>query len=433
MKKIMLALCCMLCTLHARPQSTPMALSAQTRTAVVTRLQQSLIDGYVHLDTARRMSDYIGGRLHQGAYDAITSPLEFAQVLTADLRQVYHDGHLSVSYDPRDNNPGTPPQHAPPPGNRGPNPEAREDNYGIKKTEILNGNIGYLRVDRFWEPTQEARATVVAAFKTLANSDAMIIDLRYNGGGFPPMVAFFCSFLLPPGTHINDMYTRKTGHTDSFYTTLADSSRAWENKPVVLLTSRRTFSGAEEMSYDLQTQHRVTIVGENTGGGAHPVRGVPLGNGFSGNIPFGRPVNPITHTDWEGTGIHPDIACAAKDALETAQLHIYETALARTTDENKRRKLTWARDFLNASLHPIPVPAATLQRYTGTYGERKVTLEHNTLFITALGGQLQQLIPLSDSTFKMADYDKVILTFSPDASQITSEYDDGFVTAVKRR
>lgn len=421
----------MLCALHARPQSAPTAISADIRTAVVKQLQQALTDSYVHLDTARRMGDYVGKRLKDGAYDGITVPMEFAQVLTADLRQVYHDGHLSITFDPHwVNDTSRRPQRMP---MRAANPEAVADNFGIKKIEVLNGNIGYLRADRFWEPTPDARYTVGAAFATLHHCDALIIDLRYNGGGIPDMVQYFCSFLLPPNTHINDLFERQTGHVATFYTTTVDSMAAFRDKPVILLTSKRTFSGAEEMSYDLQTQHRVTIIGENTGGGAHPVRPQPLGYGFTGNVPFARPINPITHTDWEGTGIHPDLVCAAKDALDTARLHVYETALAKTDDENKRRKLTWALEFLHASLHPVQVPPSILQKYPGTYGERTVALQHDTLFITALGGQLQQLIPLSDSTFRMADYDKVKLTFSADAKKITSEYDDGFVTAVKRR
>lgn len=434
MKKIMLALCCMLCTLYARPQSAPTALSGDIRTAVVTHLQQALTDSYVHLDTARRMSDYVGKRLHDGAYDAISSPMEFAQTLTADLRQVYRDGHLSITFDPHwVNDTSRPMQRMPRPPMRNGSPEAVDDNFGIRKIEILNGNIGYLRADRFWEPTPDARYTVGAAFATLHHCDALIIDLRYNGGGIPDMVQYFCSFLLPPNTHINDLYERRTGHIATFYTMAVDSAEAYQDKPVILLTSRRTFSGAEEMSYDLQTQRRVTIIGENTGGGAHPVGPQPLAYGFTGNIPFARPINPVTHTDWEGTGIHPDIVCAAKDALDTARLHCYATALTTATDENKRRRITWAMEFLHASLHPVQVPMSILQKYPGTYGERTVALSHDTLFITALGGQLQPLIPLSDSTFKMAEYDKVKLTFSADAKKITSEYDDGFVTAVKRR
>jgi C-terminal processing protease CtpA/Prc len=160
---------------------------------------------------------------------------------------------------------------------------------------------------------------VAAAMTFLAGTRAMIIDLRQNGGGSPRMVALVASYLFDRRTHLNDLWTRSTDATEEFWTQDSVAGRRFGGeKPVFVLTSARTFSGGEEFTYDLKTLKRATIVGETTGGGAHPVRGRRIDDHFMIGVPFARAVNPVTHTNWEGVGVEPDTKVPAADALTTA-------------------------------------------------------------------------------------------------------------------
>jgi C-terminal processing protease CtpA/Prc len=193
-----------------------------------------------------------------------------------------------------------------------------EMNCGFQKVERLDGNVGYLKFDMFADP-ELCAPTAAAAMNFLAGTRALIVDVRENGGGSPAMVAYVSSYLFDRRTHLNDLWTRQTGKTEEFWTRDSVAGRRFGGeKPVYVLTSSRTFSGAEEFTYNLKNLKRATIVGETTGGGAHPVAGHRIDDHFVIGVPFARAVNPITHTNWEGVGVEPDIKAPAGDALATA-------------------------------------------------------------------------------------------------------------------
>jgi C-terminal processing protease CtpA/Prc len=153
----------------------------------------------------------------------------------------------------------------------------------------------------------------------LAHVDAIIFDLRQNGGGDPKMVDFVVSYLFDKPTHVNDLYYRKGNETTQYWTLPYVSGSRLSTQPVYVLTSKRTFSGGEEFCYDLKSLRRATLVGETTGGGAHPVSGHRIDDHFSIGVPEGRPINPITQKDWEGTGVTPDVPVSSEDALTKAK------------------------------------------------------------------------------------------------------------------
>ena len=157
------------------------------------------------------------------------------------------------------------------------------------------------------------------AFAALGDVDAVIFDLRDNGGGDPEMVAYVASYLFGKRTHINDIYNRKDNKTEQYWTKPDLPGKKLATQPVYVLTSARTFSGAEEFCYDLQNQKRATIIGEVTGGGAHPTDGKRLDDHFMIGVPFARAVNPVTKTDWEGKGIQPEVKVPAAEALDKAK------------------------------------------------------------------------------------------------------------------
>jgi hypothetical protein len=185
-----------------------------------------------------------------------------------------------------------------------------------------------------------ANETTAAAMNFLANTDALIIDLRRNGGGQPEMVALLSSYLFDQRAHLNDIYSRFDNRTQEYWTrdTVA-GKRYGESKPVYVLTSKRTFSGAEEFAYNLKNLKRATVIGEVTGGGAHPVRPHRLTDHFMIGVPFARAINPITQTNWEGVGVTPDIDTTAEQALKVAHLAALKNLMAKATDQQRANEL----------------------------------------------------------------------------------------------
>jgi C-terminal processing protease CtpA/Prc len=243
--------------------------------------------------------------------------------LDKDLREIGHDKHLSVHYSVH----ALPPERAE--GATPPTPSAEEGtrerrqmdeiNCGFRKAEQLDGNVGYLKFDMFADP-EICGPTAAAAMSFLAGTRALIMDLRENDGGTPGMIAVVESYLFDRRTHLNDVWTRHTGSTEEFWTRDSVPGRRFGGeKPVYVLTSARTFSGAEAFAYDLGANKRATIVGETTRGGAHLVRGRRIDDHFMIRVPWARAINPITHANWEGVGVEPDVKVPASEALATAQ------------------------------------------------------------------------------------------------------------------
>lgn len=304
----------------AQPPSQPdMPLDAKTRDQVIDKAIESLNRSYVYPDVAKKMAEAVRGKQQKGGYSDIVSSIGFARQLTDDLRAVSHDLHLRVdfSYEPARERPS------------GPMPAAEVErmrkqmalnNFGFEKVERLPGNIGYLDL-RGFNSAAIAGDKAVTAMNFLSDCEALIIDLRQNGGGDPAMVQLIASYLF--GTepvHLNDLYWRPSDSIQQWWTLAYVPGRRMPDADVYVLTSHRTFSAAEEFTYDLQTQKRATIVGEVTGGGAHPGGGEHLGEHFMMFLPSGRAINPVTKTDWEGTGVKPDVAVPAEKALQTANL-----------------------------------------------------------------------------------------------------------------
>lgn len=333
-------------------------LSAEDKSKALDEIVRHLRAEYVFPDLAETMAKTIADRRASGAYDAIREPEAFAKQLTDDLQSVSRDKHLRVR---------TEAQRATPDSKRPPFPRTEEEfrrrNFGFEKVELLPGNVGYLDLRMFASP-DVAGDTVAAAMNLLANADALVIDLRKNGGGSPDMVELFCSYLFPPEpVHLNDLYFRPSDETRQFWTHSWLPGRRYVEKDVYVLTSSGTFSGAEECAYDLQTQKRATIVGETTGGGAHPGGNVPIGAGLTLFVPSGRAINPVTKTDWEGTGVEPDVKVSADLALATAQKLALAKLVANCKDEARKTALEGALadlspDIESAKAAPAAAPHA---------------------------------------------------------------------------
>jgi hypothetical protein len=325
------------CVAPCSAQSTD--LDAAARAQVIDSLVRQLNAYYVFPEVAGKIERRLRDKQQRGEYDDFVSPGDLASVLTADLQGISHDLHLNV----RASDTPAPPR----PAISAPSAEdearmlerMKTMNYGIGKLEKLPGNIGFLEM-RGFAPAKYAGKAISAAMTELADSDALIIDMRGNGGGDPAGVAYLTSYLFDKRTHLNDLYWREGDRTEEFWTDENVPGKKYgQQKDVYVLTGARTFSGGEEFCYNLKQLKRATLIGQATGGGANPGRGRQLTPYFSAFVPNGRAINPISKTNWEGTGVVPDVTVPAPEALLVAQKMALKKLASAATDPQRAQLL----------------------------------------------------------------------------------------------
>ncbi len=292
----------------AAPAPAP-ALDNAARREIVEAFARAMQEHYIFPDQAEQVAQRANGALASGKYDDARTAGELAGRLSAEASAVTHDKHLNVFSVQEPQQPRS--TEAPP---RMPAAEA-----GVARADRLTGGVGYIEVIGF-PPVISSKRVVDRAMASLSGSRALIIDVRRNGGGDPESVAYLVSFLIPPGRAINDIISRvaKTTETTRQSYRSVRTPVSFFDIPVYVLTSKATFSGGEEFAYDVQALKRGMLIGETTGGGANPVGPVDIGHGVVALIPFGRAENPITKTNWEGSGVRPDVSVVAEAALATA-------------------------------------------------------------------------------------------------------------------
>jgi hypothetical protein len=293
-------------------------LDANTQTEIIQSLFERLRASYVFPNIAEEICDSLQKHLEEGDYGDITEGRFFAYALSVHMQEVCQDEHLWVRWHPE-----------PLPDQKGSlrynhewmedlRVEAKLDNYGIHKVEKLPGNVGYIDI-HYFHKAEWGGDTAVAAMNFLANTYVLIIDLRQCQGGYPSMTTIISSCLFgEEPVHLGSIYWRDEDTTRQYWTLPYIPGVRFGDKPVYLLISNDTFSGGEEFAYNLQTRGRATLVGEKTGGGAHPGASYRLHTHFEVFIPVGRAINPITNQNWEGSGVLPDISISQEHALDVA-------------------------------------------------------------------------------------------------------------------
>ncbi len=280
-------------------------LSKKYKTEVVESLIVLMNDYYVFPEVAKETEIHLRKQMESGYFDKVTSTETLAELLTKSVQEINKDKHMKVRKTPDfDAEPMTPERmieeklHG---LNR-----MRSYNAGFNTVKVLEGNIGYIDI-RGFAYFHEGSKAADAYMQLVANTDAIIIDLSKNGGGDPEMVQYLCSYFFEGGVHLNSLYFREGDRTMDFHTLDEVGGKKMIDIPLFVMTAERTFSGAEEFSYNMQTQKRATLIGQTTGGGANPGRMRSINEDLAVFIPNGKAINPITKTNWEGTGVIPEI------------------------------------------------------------------------------------------------------------------------------
>ncbi len=383
-------------------------LTADQRAAAVREIIRTVENRYVFPERVPAIRDRLSEGLASGRYDTADRNA-FADRLSADLRESSGDGHMYLRNDPAEYAAAITAD-----GDPFDNPElqalwaaaARRANHGLGEMRILPGNLRYLRITQFHWVRDRTGQAYDDAMRFLRDGDAVIIDLRGNGGGDHAAVRYLLSHFMEPDEL--DITFLEAGEEPVQSRTL-DHLPAGRlmGKPLYVLTSRQVGSAAEAFAYSVQKFELGTLVGGVTGGAANNNTFAPVAPGFMLSVSYGRPVHPVTGANWEGTGVEPDIAVDPTAALETAAALALETLLARAdADPVDRAAWEWAQVAAAARTRPVVVPSDRLQALVGTYGGRAIVFEDGALAWRRANGQLARLTPLDDDgLFAVEGYD----------------------------
>lgn len=409
--------------------SATLSMNAAKQAELVGEIGKLIAEKYVDPEVGARAVEQLQTNLESGDYESLSSPRDLAGTLTEDLSEF--DRHFHVFWNP--------PGSGPTPGAHTEESDAewakrsRVQNYGFEKLARLPGNLGYLDL-RYFDSVAYAGSTAVAAMAFVANSDAIIVDLRQNGGGEPAMVQLLLSYFFgPERVHYNSFYSGATSSIEQFWSLARVEGTRMPKVPLYILTSRRTGSAAEGFAYALQALGRATIIGRVTAGAANPGETFEVIDGFSIFVSTGKAVNPITRTNWEMKGVQPDIDVPSGDALETARILALERLQESGADSIVRLEREWALEALEARRYPITQAADQLTEYAGTYGNRTIALGDARLTYQRGARTTYVMTPLGDDRFLLEGKDGFQTRFERGADgnivRMVDMWSDGHVEA----
>ena len=419
-------------------QPAPVVMSPAERQAMLTLIAQTIEDRYVHAGPAKAIAAEVRGWSADPALPGTTDPTVFADLISERLRK--HDRHFRVMWRPPQaagpGGPGGPSPQGGPGGPSGPSPqeqaametELKFINAGFEAVERLPGNVGYLRLAGFaplegpmFGPNPSAsRRAAESALAFLGHTDAVIVDLRMNGGGDPAMVNFILShFFGETPVLLNSFYEREGDRTVPNATQARIDNPRRPDTPLFVLVSNRSASGAEEFAYDVQSQKRGVIVGQTTAGAANPGGVVPLDKGFAMFISTGAPIDAVTKTNWEKVGVKPDVEASFKDALPRAHALALKAAIARgAADGGQEAK--WELVRAEALASGAATPEAAKAGYVGRYEDITVALSGGDLTYQRGQNPASTLIPLGPDLFSPQLINSLHIRFQRDAAGVVT-------------
>jgi hypothetical protein len=410
------------------------AVDAKMQAVVIDSVIAAYSDHYVLPDGVGKIAALLREKQRRGAYANVTRLSEFADALMGDLIQASGDGHAYVIYMKELSPAFFPVESLSPQDLEALARESAYANNGFRRVERLDGNVGYLDLREFCHPAY-AGGTAMAAMSFLSNCDAIIIDLRENGGGDGEMGNLLSSFFFKEQKHLNDMVF--AGRTEQVWTDVYVPGQKLPDVPLYILMSARSFSAAEGFTFGLQNAKRAVVVGEKTRGGGRTIKSVFFPSlHVMVCVPNAETRNPESGATFFATGITPDIPVPADRALDVAHVEALKQILARTTAEEKKKTLSWTLERREALADPAEVGARTMKKYAGKYGERTITLENGQLYYQRTGRPKYKLVPMSQDTFVLAETEdfrvKFVLGPGRKAAELIGIYSDGTTDSMTR-
>ena len=385
-------------------ESLAQKLDATAKGKIIEEMARLIEEKYVFPDAAEKIAEEIRARDRKRAYAHIKTLPDFLQQLTKDLRSVNNDSHLGVV--PRRG-----------PVMQGVSPDEMYktmylkrgpfQNYGFKRVGRLLGNVGCLVLDEFSYVEMDGEnvggETAESAMKMLSNSYALVIDLRDNFGGREEMALFILDYFFDEPVHL--LNNRYRGREETEIRTHGENAGGRLSEiPLYILISRHTVSGGEMFAFVLKNRKRATIIGEKTRGAAHRTHLFSLENEkIDVAIPVGTTVDPLTGTDWEGTGVEPDIEVPSAQAMDVAYKNALETILKASPGGSERYEMEWALMEADARLNPVTLDEAALQQYLGVFGQRQITMKNGLLIYSREGRPAYELEPMTKDLFAFVD------------------------------
>ena len=405
-------------------------LTPTLRTAIVNDIARLAQDKYISPEKGLATAQAIQSHLEQGAYDAIHSPYDFADRLTSDLRQASTDQHWFVQFNATLTSALYSSEEEVSEADMALLKESiYRQNFGIARVEHLLGNIGYVDLHGFaWIGFDGAGESIAALMQLIAHCDALIFDMRRNGGGEVETLQVYISYFVEAAPVLYDsFYYRPSGETQQFWTMPYVPGKRLPKVPLYILTSGVTGSGGEAFAYILQSMHRATVIGEKTLGAAHTTDLEVVQEHFQVEYPSGRSISPFTQGNWEGVGVIPDLAVSGEQALSVAHLRALEDLIQSCQDEAIKGELAWDLEIARCTYAPVPVNEAQLACYAGRYGDRTFRMLDGALAYARLRNAPQKLVPLGEHRFLCPDWSKFefALGAQGQAAAVTMSYRDG--------
>ncbi|MDH7447041.1 S41 family peptidase [Aquimarina sp. 2201CG14-23] len=361
---------------------------------------------YIKPEIANQIVTHIRNKNKEGHYATITNPQILSDSLSQDLRAINGDLHMNMIYrSPRElTTSDSPPIQV--------NKTGIWTNYGLNEMKVLDGNIGYLKIKHFTQHQHldSIRPVVTNAIEFLKNTDAIIIDVRNNGGGFEDMVAYYISYFFDTKEpiHLSDYRCTLHNHTYGISTDPNITGTKLPNTQLYILVNANTGSAAESFAYMLKHLDRATIIGETTAGAGNGASHHEINDRFTIQVSSEETINAITKTSFEKTGVIPHISATSIEAFSKA----YKLALEYAKKNNKRKIHPSNYDhlisFISTPKSNKTIDTSVYSKYLGIYKAGNIhitiTMENNLLYgqMKSKGGKME-LTLLENHTFKVGD------------------------------
>ncbi|HZG44771.1 MAG TPA: S41 family peptidase [Allosphingosinicella sp.] len=397
-----------------RQASTATAQRAVHAQAVVGEVRKILAERYVLPERRPALDAVLAEGLSSGRY-RVTDPRQLATLINADLERVGKDKHLNFDYNPDQATMMAAGRRETAPDNSGYERMVRGRNHGIMELKVLPGNVRYMDYRGFDWIGPETAAALDTAMNFLAGGDAVIIDIRRNGGGSPAAVQYITSHFMEAGKPLMTFHMNGEASPDTTATLTELKAPRMIGKPLYVLTSGSSASAAEEFAGHVAGYKLGELVGETTAGAGFRNDLVPIAGQFVLSVSVGRAVLAATGKDWEAVGHAPSMKAPVSNALETAQSHALRRLAATAPERARPQMLALADGF--AAKTERRAAALPLAAYAGTYGERTVSLDGDRLYYQRGSGMRQRLIALGGNRFAFEEDPSFIFTFMPAGAQ----------------